>query len=117
MIEGSVLNLSACGVEPEGLLVADARVPPLPSKSVECIVTDPPYGTSTTTLGMRASEVFESFLLASRDILKKRGRICLAAPKTINVSRIAKELGFKHLESHFIHIHRRLTREIAVFIR
>ena len=117
MVEGSAQNLSACGVEPEGLLVADARVPPLPSESVECIVTDPPYGTSTTTLGMRIGEVFESFLSAARDFLKKGGFICLAAPKTVEVSRIAEELGFKHQESHFIYIHRRLTREIAVFTR
>ena len=115
MIEGSAKNLSACGVEPEGLFIADARVPPLPSNSIDCIVTDPPYGTSTTTLGMRTSEVFESFLSAAQDLLKKGGHICLAAPKTINVSQIGEELGFKHLESHFIYIHRRLTREIAVF--
>jgi len=117
MIEGSAQNLSACSVEPEGLLVADARAPPLPSNSVECIVTDPPYGTSTTTLGMRTQEVFKSFLSAACDFLKRGGRICLAAPKTIKVSRIAEELGFKHQESHFIYIHRRLTREIAVFTR
>ena len=115
MIEGSIQNLSVCGVEPEGLLIADARVPPFPSESVDCIVTDPPYGTSTTTLGMRTSEVFKSFLSATRGFLKKGGRLCLAAPKRVDVSRIAKELGFKHQESHFIYIHRRLTREIAVF--
>jgi len=115
MIEGSSQNLSVCGVEPEGLLIADARLPPLPSNSIDCIVTDPPYGTSTTTLGMRTSEVFERFLSATQDFLKNGGHICLAAPKTVNVSRIAEELGFKHRESHFIYIHRRLTREIAVF--
>ena len=117
MIKGSAQNLSACGIEPEGLLVADARVPPLPSNSIECVVTDPPYGTSTTTLGMRTTEVFESFLSAAYDFLKKGGRICLAAPKTINVGQIARDIGFKHEESHFIYIHRRLTREIAVFTR
>ena len=117
MIEGSIQNLSACGVKSEGLLIADARVPPLPPSSIDCIVTDPPYGTSTTTLGMRTSEVFESFLSAARDLLKKGGCVCLAAPETVNVSRIGEELGFKHKESHFIYIHRRLTREIAVFTR
>jgi len=117
MIKGSAQNLSACGIKPEGLFVADARLPPLPSNSIECIVTDPPYGTSTTTLGMRPQEVLEDFLSATRDFLKKGGRICLAAPKTVEVSRIAEKLGFKHQESHFIYIHRRLTREIAVFTR
>ena len=115
MIKGSTQNLSACGIEPEGLLVADARSPPLPPDSIDCIVTDPPYGISTTTLRMKTSKVFESFLSAAHNFLKKWGTICLAAPEIINVSQIAEELGFKHEESHFIYIHRRLTREIAVF--
>jgi len=115
MVRGSIENLSSCGIDPEGLFIADARVPPILSRSIDCVVTDPPYGTSTTTLGMRTSEVYERFLSVAYDFLKKGGRVCLAAPKTVNVSRIAKELGFKHQESHFIYIHRRLTREIAVF--
>jgi tRNA (guanine10-N2)-dimethyltransferase len=117
MIMGSVQNLSACGVEPEGLFVADAWVPPIPSDSIKCVVTDPPYGTSTTTLGLGTSEVFERFFSAAGNYLKRGGRVCLAAPKTIKVSQIAGDMGFKHEESHFIYIHRRLTREIAVFSR
>jgi len=117
MVMGSIQNLSICGIKPEGLFVADARLPPLPSGSIRCVVTDPPYGTSTTTLGLKPSEVFEGFFSAAGDILKKEGRVCLAAPKTVGVSQIAEEMGFKHEESHFIYVHRRLTREIAVFSR
>jgi len=115
MVKGSIQNLSSCSIDPEGLFIADARAPPILSRSIDCVVTDPPYGTSTTTLGMRTSEVYERFLSVAYDFLKKGGHICLAAPKTVNVSRIAEEIGFKHQESHFIYIHRRLTREIAVF--
>jgi len=115
MIEGSTLNLSACNVEVEGLIVADARKPPIPPDRIDNVVTDPPYGISTTTLGMKTSDVFRKFLTAIRDPLKDGGYVCLAAPKSINVNRIAEELDFKHEESHFIYVHRRLTREIAVF--
>jgi len=115
MVEGSMLNLSACGVKAEGLLVADARSSPYLPRRVDRIVTDPPYGTSTTTLGMDVADVYRNFLSEAEGILRGGGYICLAAPKRINVSRIAEEIGFKHLESHFMYIHRRLTREIAVF--
>jgi tRNA G10 N-methylase Trm11 len=39
----------------------------------------------------------------------------MAAPKTLNIGRIGTILGYKHLESHFVYVHRSLTREIAVF--
>ena len=115
MIEESMWNLSAYRLRAEGLLVADARSSPYLPGRVDRIVTDPPYGTSTTTLGMDVAEVYRSFLSDARDILRGGGYICLAAPKRINVSQIAEETGFKHLESHFMYIHRGLTREIAVF--
>jgi len=41
--------------------------------------------------------------------------ICIAAPKTLNISQLGAELGFRHVESHFAYVHQTLTREIAVF--
>ncbi len=43
--------------------------------------------------------------------------MCTAAPKSIGVGKMGKELGFKHVESHLVPVHRSLTREIAVFER
>jgi len=115
MVEGSLRNLSLHGLEPVGMAVADASHVPLAKASVDCVATDPPYGTSATTLGLDARDVFEGFFSAIGDFLKKGRRICLAAPKRIHVNEIGERSGFKHLESHFIYIHRSLTREIAVF--
>jgi tRNA (guanine10-N2)-dimethyltransferase len=114
MVEGSLRNLSLYGIVPEVMAVADARSLPLAKSSVDCIVTDPPYGTSATTLGLRRRDVFKSFLSAASDFIGKGRYICLAAPKTVKVSMISEQLGFKHMESHFIYIHRSLIREIAV---
>ncbi len=115
MVKGSLKNLNLYSVSFEGLFVSDARFVPLSDTSVDCIVTDPPYGTAATTLGLGTRDILEHFFSSARKILKKCGRICLAAPKTLNVKEIAEKLGFKHVESHFIYVHRRLTREIAVF--
>ena len=84
---------------------------------VDCIATDPPYGRSSTTLGWSTKQIVEDFLSTIGDVLPKGRRICMASPKSIRISKIGKELGFKHVESHFVYVHRSLTREIAVFER
>jgi len=112
MIEGSLRNLSYFGIEPEGMVLADAKH--LPIKRVDCIVTDPPYGRSATTLGWTTQHIVEKFLPNTETVISKGKRICMASPKSIRIGKIAEESGFKHLESHFVYVHRSLTREIAV---
>ncbi|MDW8040799.1 MAG: hypothetical protein RMJ03_05195, partial [Nitrososphaerota archaeon] len=62
-------------------------------------------------------QIVEECLKAVRDLLSKGGHVCMAAPKTIGISQIGKTLGYRHVESYFVYIHRSLTREIAVFQR
>ena len=115
MVEGSLRNLLHFNVRLEGLAVADARH--LPAVMVDCIVTDPPYGRSATTLGWSTEQIMKDFLSSVEDMLPRGRRICAASPKSIRVGNIGRELGFKHVESHLVYIHRSLTREIAVFER
>jgi tRNA (guanine10-N2)-dimethyltransferase len=113
MTKGCRKNLKHFSVDLEGLVVADARVPPM--TKVDCIVTDPPYGRSATTMKSTTRRIVEEVLFAVRDMLREGQRICIASPKTLNIARIGCELGYKHLGSHFAYVHRSLTREIAVF--
>ena len=115
MVKGSLQNLLHYGVKPEGIAVADARH--LPMAKVDCVVTDPPYGRSATTLGWSTRQIVEDSLSTIGDMLPRGRKICMASPKSIRIGRIGKELGFKHVESHFVYVHRSLTREIAVFER
>lgn len=115
MVRGSLKNLLYYGVEPDGIVVADARHPPV--SKVDCVVTDPPYGRSATTLGSSTRRIVEDFLPTVRDVLPQGSRICMASPKSVKLSKIGKKLGFKHLESHFVYVHRSLTREIVIFER
>jgi tRNA G10 N-methylase Trm11 len=48
-------------------------------------------------------------------MLKKGQKLCIASPKTLNIGQLGAALGYKHLDSHFVYVHRSLTREIAVF--
>jgi tRNA (guanine10-N2)-dimethyltransferase len=115
MVKGSRRNLAYFNINPEGLVVGDARN--MPVTEVDCVVTDPPYGRSATTLKRTTTQIIEEVLVAVHCALDKRRRVCMAAPKTVGVGRIGESLGYKHLESHFVYVHRSLTREIAVFER
>ncbi len=113
MAHGTLKNVRHFGLQPEGELIADARL--LPLSHVDCMVTDPPYGKSSTTLRSGTKTIVEGVLAAVYPLLGQEQRICIAAPKTLNIVDVGEKLGFVHLESHFAYVHRTLTREVAVF--
>jgi tRNA (guanine10-N2)-dimethyltransferase len=113
MVKGSLRNMRHFNIEAEGMLVADARSPPV--TRVDCVVTDPPYGISATTLRRSMRQIVEEVLTSVHSMLSKQRRVCLAAPRTLNIALIGAELGYKHIESNLVYVHRSLTREIAVF--
>ncbi|MFQ6064013.1 MAG: DNA methyltransferase [Candidatus Bathyarchaeia archaeon] len=113
MVRGSLKNLLHYGLKPDGMVVADARH--LPITKTDCVVTDPPYGRSATTLGQTTRQLVEKALLSVDGRLARGRCICMASPESIRIGEIGEELGFKHVESHYIYVHRSLTREIAVF--
>ena len=115
MVRGSLRNLLHYRLEPDGMAVADARRIPL--TKIDCVVTDPPYGRSATTLGWNTQQLVEEALSTIIERLSKGRRICIASPESIRIGEIGEKLGFKHVESHLVYVHRSLTREIAVFER
>jgi tRNA (guanine10-N2)-dimethyltransferase len=115
MLRGGLKNIKHYRVKLEGLAIADARYPPI--TKVDCIATDPPYGRSASTLGTKTRYIVEDFLCAVGDVLPRGAKICMASPKTVEIGETAQDAGFKHLESHFVYVHRSLTREVVVFER
>jgi tRNA (guanine10-N2)-dimethyltransferase len=115
MVKGSLRNLHFYGVNPEGVLRADARYPPL--RRVDRVVTDPPYGRSSTTMGREVNEIVHDFLLTAESYVPIGKRICIAFPKGLKTKKSGERSGFKLVESHFVYVHRSLTRQIAVLER
>ena len=113
MILGCRKNLAHFNISAEGLVQGDARQ--LPFFKVDCVVTDPPYGRSASTLKSTTKQLVQEVLVASHDLLGMGQRICIASPKTLHIKAVGEALGFRYLESHFAYVHRSLTREIAVF--
>ena len=113
MINGCRKNLQHFHITPEGLVLADARK--LPFTKVDCVVTDPPYGRSASTLKSTTKQLVQEVLETAHGLLSAGQRICIASPKTLTISRLGVSLGYRHVESHFAYVHRTLTREIVVF--
>ena len=113
MILGTRKNLRFFNISAEGLVLADSRKPPF--FKVDCVITDPPYGRSSSTLKSTTEQLVKDVLASSLELLGTGQRICIASPKTLNITHIGIELGYRHVESHFAYIHQSLTREIAVF--
>jgi tRNA (guanine10-N2)-dimethyltransferase len=113
MILGTKKNLQFYNISPEGLILADSGR--IPFFKVDAIVTDPPYGRSSSTLKSTTKKLVEEVLISSYMLLGAGQRICIASPKTLNVAQIGQALGFQHIESHYAYVHQTLTREIAVF--
>lgn len=113
MTRGCLRNLKYFGIKPEGIVLGDARH--LPVAGIDCVVTDPPYGKSTVTLKRTTVQIVEEMMAAVHGLLDKGKRVCLAAPKKLNIGSVGVALGYRHLESHFVYVHRSLTREVAVF--
>ena len=113
MILGCRKNLAHFHISPEGLIWADARH--LPFFKVDCVVTDPPYGRSSSTLKSTTKQLVQEILASSYELLGVGQRICIASHKTLGIRSLGLALGYWHVESHFAYVHRTLTREIAVF--
>ncbi len=113
MVVGTKKNLSFFGIKAEGLIQGDSRKIPL--CKADAVVTDPPYGRSSSTQKSTTKQLVDEVLVASYALLGRGQRICIAAPKTLGISLLGEQLGFQHMESHFAYVHATLTREIAVF--
>ncbi len=114
-VRDSLVNMKYFGLQPVGMLLADART--LPFKQVDAIVTDPPYGTAASTHGLPTHQLFRQFVNSAYETVSPGGRMCIGAPSKVNVDALGEEAGWIPLEHHEVYVHRSLTREIAVFRR
>lgn len=115
MVKGCIANLSFFKVECDGVLVADARK--LPFTKVDAIATDPPYGTSSTLMGLKVPQLLKAFMENLYPIMTSGGFVCIAVPHQIAIDELAQETGFQRVEEYTVRVHRSLTRRITVLRR
>ena len=80
---------------------------------VDAVVTDLPYGKSTTTKGEDMNKLYDRAFKSIKEVLKTGKRAVIGLPNTESI-----ELGRKYftlLETHEFRAHKSLTRYFAVF--
>lgn len=113
MKNGTVINLEFCGIKDYKTFNLDVRELKMYEK-VASVVTDPPYGISTSTGDIDGDDIFKEFFNAIYDNMKDDAYLCIASPHYVDLKPMMDEVGFKLVEEYEIKMHRSLTRIISV---
>ena len=115
MVRGSLQNLAYLGVGAEELLVGDAREVDFSDETVRftSVVTDAPYGRSSSTGGEFLTDLIEQVIRRWSERLVPGGRILLITPAGPGAPVIRGTLRFRVP----VRVHRSLTREFRLYER
>lgn len=116
MKKGTATNLDYIGITDYKTHVVDIRELEM-YELADAVVTDPPYGISTTTSGEGTSGIFKSFLISIKHNMKDDALLVMASPDSIDIDSILDEVGFVLHERYAIRMHRSLTRIISVIAK
>ncbi len=113
MKNGTAINLDYYGITDYRTFHLDVRELKM-YKKVSSVVTDPPYGISTSTGDVDGEEIFKEFFHAIYDNMKDDAYLCMASPHYVDLKPMVDEVGFVIVEQYGIKMHRSLTRIISV---
>jgi len=111
LLEGARMNLSGINSK-NSIIQADALH--LPIQTVDHIVTDPPYGRSSSTRGAESRELFDSLLRRAPSILQSAGEnLCVCASSEMGLSEMIRDAGLRIGYEIKMIVHSGLIREIV----
>ena len=113
MKNGTAINLDHYGITDYRTFHLDVRELKMYEK-VDSVVTDPPYGISTSTGDVDDEGIFKEFFKVIYDNMKDDAYLCMASPHYMDLKPMVDELGFVIVEQYGIKMHRSLTRIISV---
>ena len=113
MKNGTAINLEHYGIKDYRTFHLDVRELKMYEK-VDSVVTDPPYGISTSTGDVDGDEIFKEFFRAIYDNMKDEAVLCMASPHYVDLKPMVDEIGFEIVEQYGIKMHKSLTRIISV---
>ncbi|MCK5240619.1 MAG: hypothetical protein KAR33_13765 [Candidatus Thorarchaeota archaeon] len=109
LLNGSKMNLLDQGTHHFSLLQGDSRY--LPIKHYDRIVTDPPYGRSSSTRGALAIGLVESMIEQVTSSVETFV-LCICASQEMNLRDTFTQFGLSIEHSALIPVHSGLTREV-----
>ena len=113
MKNGTAINLDYYGITDYRTFHLDVRELKMYEK-VASVVTDPPYGISTSTGDVDGNEIFKEFFHAIYNNMKDDAYLCMASPHYVDLKPMVDDVGFEIVEQYGIKMHKSLTRIISV---
>ena len=113
MKNGTAINLEYYGITDYRTFNIDVRELKMYEK-VSGVVTDPPYGISTSTGDIEGEDIFKEFFHSIYNNMRDDAYLCMASPHYVDLKPMAEEVGFEIVEQYGIKMHRSLTRIISV---
>jgi len=111
LLIGARVNLSKIGLN-YSLIQGDTQH--IPIKSVNRIVTDPPYGRASSTRGNIAIKLIESLLEDADSILQSKGEcMCLCCDSEMKLSQVVQDAGLIVSRQLSMRVHSGLVRDIV----
>ncbi len=113
MVAGTRATLEKFGVE--GAVVDTRDVGELPEFAgpLDVVLSDPPYGQSSTTNMEERTALYERFFHAAKEALRPGGRLALISPSADLRERAGRH--FALVEAHDQRVHRSMTRHYGLF--
>ncbi|MFX0014662.1 MAG: DNA methyltransferase [Promethearchaeota archaeon] len=117
MLWGAYQNLKADKIANQltSLVFGDATQLSIRKGAISAVVTDPPYGTASSTRGISLQKLLIHFFHEIYPLLSPRARVVVAMPSHIKIEEQAARILNAPYRSFLQYVHRSLTRKILVF--
>lgn len=113
IVAGAERNLRVFGIENFELLCMDVGEVPSVVDAVDAIITDPPYGRSTTTRKEPITQLYKRSFECFAKLLSSGKKLVLILPLELE----HEVPGFVLEERHAIYVHKSLVRHLYLFER
>jgi len=114
MVSGTKKNLSEYHIDPIEMIHCDiGEIPAVLSTPVDAVVTDFPYGKSTSLQGESLKELYTRSFMSIKQVLKPKGRAVIGS--AVEQIDTYVNSGLNHVITYPLRVHRSLTRYFHVF--
>ncbi|MDF1537431.1 MAG: methyltransferase domain-containing protein [Candidatus Thorarchaeota archaeon] len=110
LLKGAQKNLIDLNISDFSLIQGDSRK--IPVSYMDSIVTDPPYGRTSSTRGENAIRLVSSLIEQSIEFVENGGRLCICGSQEMNMRNLFDQVGLSVKYDILIPIHSGLTRNI-----
>ena len=114
MLKGTLKNLNYFNIQNIHLIQGTIKSLMFPKSKIDAIVSDPPYGRSSSTHKTSLNQLISDFFQNSIEILRKESYICIALPNNFNIVDFIDKNRLKIEQEILYYVHKSLTRKIWV---